>query len=372
MEQATIQQAVEHLTAEAMSFKDRYEYRIDLLEKAAARPPTGADFNNIHVLENPQMKAFGKYLRSGDDGELKSLQSKAMSVGSDPDGGYLVLPTQSSRMIERLFDTSPMRAVATVETISTDSLEMFNDVTELAASWTSEQGTRSNTNTSTLGKYNIPVHEVYASPKATQKLIDDSSINIESWLLGKVNKVFTRKENDAFINGNGVGKPRGFLTYTNSTGGDSTRTWGEIQYVPSGTSAVVEPDSLFDLMYALKSEYRPGASWLAPRALINSIRKKKTGTGDYIWQPALTAGEPDRLLGFPLMYAEDMPVAGASSLSVAFGNFREAYTIVDRQGIKVLRDPFTDKPNVIFYSTKRVGGAVVNFDAIKLLKLSAS
>ncbi|MFO0388230.1 MAG: phage major capsid protein [Alphaproteobacteria bacterium] len=360
-----------HLVAkmgkEVLDFKDSFGDRIETIEKVISRPEASHPDSAISVKGNNQMKAFGKFLRTGDEHEMK-----AMSVGSDPDGGYLVLPTRSNRMVSRLFDTSPMRSVCAIETISTDALEMLNDTTELTASWVSETASRAVTATSQLGKYNIPTHEMYTSPKATQKIIDDGNISIENWLLDKTDKVFTRKENDAFVNGDGVGKPRGFLTYTTSTSGDSSRAWGQIQYVPSGTSAAVNADSLLDLMYALKADYRPGAVWMMPRAIANTVRKQKDGNGQYLWQPGLSGNEPDRLLGFPLLYAEDMPAAAANSLSIAFGNFKEAYTIVDRAGIRVLRDPYTDKPNVIFYTTKRVGGAVVNFDAIKLLKLSIS
>lgn len=362
-----IKSSVDELGARSQEWREQWGRRIEQLETALSRPNAGADNIVPSAKSTNQMKAFGKFLRTGDEHEMKAL-----SVGSDPDGGYLVLPTRSNRMISRLFDTSPMRSVCAIETISTDALEMLSDTTELAASWVSETGSRSVTATSQLGKYNIPTHEMYTSPKATQKIIDDGNINIENWLLDKTDKVFTRKENDAFVNGDGVGKPRGFLTYTTSTSGDSSRAWGQIQYVPSGTSAAVTADSLLDLMYALKADYRPGAVWMMPRAIANAVRKQKDGSGQYLWQPGLSGNEPDRLLGFPLLYAEDMPAAGANSLSIAFGNFKEAYTIVDRAGIRVLRDPYTDKPNVIFYTTKRVGGAVVNFDAIKLLKLGTS
>jgi HK97 family phage major capsid protein len=253
-----------------------------------------------------------------------------------------------------------------VETISSDSLDMLDDHDEAAAGWTSETASVSETSSPQIAKRNIQVHELYAQPKATQRLIDDSEIDIEAWIAAKVSDIFSRKENTAFISGNGVGQPRGILTYAAGT------SWGSIQQVNSGTSAQVTADGLIKLYYALKDAYARRASFLMNRATVQAVRLlKETSTNQYLWQPGLTAGAPDTLLGVPVFMAADMPVAVADSLSVAVGDFKSAYQIVDRAGIRILRDPFTDKPFVKFYTTKRVGGDVVNFDAIKLMKLAS-
>ena len=321
-------------------------------------------------------KAFNAFLRKGVDGELLALERKAMTVGSDPEGGYMVPADLSGRIATRLRDFTPLRQLASVIEISSDALEMLSDRNEAEASWVSETASRAETTTPALGKVRIPVHEIAAQPKVSQKLLDDAAINVEEYLGQKVADRMARREADAFINGDGVSRPRGLLSYTTSTADDDTRSWGQLQYVASGLAggfASTNPaDKLLDLVYKLKAAHLPKASWLMPRSVSAAIRKLKGGDGNYIWQVSLQGGQPPTLLGFPVFFAEDMPALAANSLSLAFGDFGEGYTIVDRTGIRMLRDPYTDKPNVKFYTTKRVGGDVVNFDAIKLMKFSAS
>jgi HK97 family phage major capsid protein len=258
-----------------------------------------------------------------------------------------------------------MHKLANIQTISTDSLEIFEDRAEVAAGWTTESGAVSDTTTPTFGKKSIPVHELYAQPKATQKLIDDAAIDIEEWLADKVAAIFSKKENTAFVSGDGVGKPRGILTYTSGT------SWGQIEQVASGVSAGVTADKIVELYYTLKEDYAVNASFLMNRSIVETVRQLKDTTNQYLWNPGLAFGAPDTLMGVPVHQAADMPVAAADSLSIACGDFKSAYQIVDRHGVRVLRDPFTDKPFVKFYSTKRVGGDVVNFEAIKLMKLGS-
>ena len=258
-----------------------------------------------------------------------------------------------------------MRQVASVEEVSSDALEIIEDKDAADAGWTTETGTRSDTTTPQISKKTIPVHELYAQPKATQKLMDDSSIDIESWLAGKLSDIFSRKENTAFISGDGVGKPRGILTYAAGT------NWGEIEQINSGVSGSITADAIVLLTYALKEDYANRASFLMNRAAVQDVRLlKEATTNQYLWQPGLAAGAPDTLLGAPVIQAADMPTPAADSLSIAFGDFGSGYQIVDRTGVRILRDPFTDKPFVKFYTTKRVGGDVTNFEAIKLMKLA--
>lgn len=325
---------------------------------------------------------FGNYLRRGD--KVASI-SNAMSVGSDPDGGYFVPATMSSAIIKRIFETSEMRRVASVISIGTDALEYPLDTQEgISGGWVSETETRSETGTPKVGEGRIPVFEQYAEPRVTQKLLDDAVINIEAWLVNKTTDKMIRTENAAFVTGDGVGKPRGFLDHATAalTTKDSARAWGKIQYKPTGVSggfgqigspAVKNVDVLIDLVHAMKPQLRSGAGWAANRLTLAEVRKLKDADGNYLWSMGnIQTGQPSALLGFGITEMEDMPDIGANSFSLAFANFREGYQIVDRQGIRLLRDPFTAKPFVKFYITKRVGGDVVNFDAIKLIKFGTS
>lgn len=347
---------------------DQQKSRIDSLEVLNQRPAQGYEAKSnggVNPLQSEYGKAFTTYLRKGMDAGLEQFESKALSVGSDPDGGYLVTSTMSQAIVKVIAEHSPMRESASVEVISSDALEMIQDKDEAGAGWTSETTTVSDSTTPQIAKKSIPVHELYAQPKATQKLVDDSAIDIEAWLAEKISEVFYRLENAAFINGTGVGQPRGILTYSAGT------DWGKIQQINSGSSGAVTTDGLIKLYYALKEEYAQRATFLMNRSVLQSVRLLKNSTTEqYIWQPGLAAGAPDTLLGVPVKQAADMPTATGNSLSVAVGDFARAYQIVDRTGIRVLRDPFTEKPFVKFYTTKRVGGDVVNFEAIKIQKLA--
>ena len=311
------------------------------------------------------------YMRQG--GATPSSVMASMSVGSDPDGGYTVTPDTSGRIVKRIYETSPMRQVASVTTIGTDRLEGFNDLQEGSANWVSEGGPRPATSTPQLGKWEIPVHELYAFPQTTQRLLDDSSWNVEAWLAEKTADKFSRVENAAFINGDGVGKPKGILAYPTAATADATRPWGTFQHVLTGTDGgfgtnANGSDKLIDLIYSVKAPYRQAATFLMARSTVAAVRKLKDAQGAYLWQPSLNAMYGGMLLGFGITEAEDMPVLAADSLSIGFGDFREAYQIVDRVGIRVLRDALTNKPYVGFYTTKRVGGGAISFEAVKFLK----
>lgn len=352
---------------------DRINARIDVLQAKLEKPD---EKREEKADDERQVKAFDSYIRLGDRMPGVAEELKSAYVGSDPAGGYKVPPDMSGRIIQKVWETTPMRQIASVVTITTDALEGPIDRDEVTCGWVAERGTRSETNTPTIGEYRIPVFEIYAMPAATQKFLDDVS-SAATWLEGKVSDKLARTQNAAFVTGNGVGKPRGFTTYTTAATADSSRTWGQIEHIASGASgafAASNPaDYLFSVEGALNPVYRNGASWMMPRAAVTAIRKfKATSTTDYLWQPGLQAGQPARLIGYPIIQSEDMPALAADSLSVAFGNFSAAYTIVDRAGLSVLRDPFTSKPYVLFYTTARTGGAVVNFDAIKLMKFASS
>ncbi len=358
---------VEHLNRIGSAL-DGYKSRLDSLETAYNRPEfSSADYNQNATAEviAEHKNAFLNYIRKGVEGDLAFLEQKALSNGSDVDGGYLVTPKLYENMAQKIFETSPMRQLASVMTMSTDTFDVIQDMDTPGVGWSaSETAVVSESTTPQISKVSIDAYEVVAQPKATQKLIDDATIDIEQWMTEKLVDAFSRLENTAFVSGDGSGKPKGILSYTAGTGA------GQIEQILSGTSAVVTADGLIKLYYALKDEYARKATFLMNRATVQAVRLLKDTTNQYIWNPGLAVGTPDTLMGVPVMLATDIPVPAAASLSVAVGDFKRAYQIVDRHGVRILRDPYTEKPFVKFYTTKRVGGQVVNFEAVKILKLS--
>lgn len=318
--------------------------------------------------------AYNKFLRKGD--EIIDIDSKkALSVGSDPDGGYVVHPDMSGQIVNRVFESSPMRQYAAIQVISTDQLDGLIDADEAGSGWVAETAARPETSTPQLDKWSIPVHELYANPRATQKLLDDASINMESWLAGKVADKFGRDENTAFTTGNGVGKPRGFLDYADWASAGAYEL-GAIEQFDTGVNGgfAADPnggDILITALYGLKQQYRNNATWFMNRGTTATVRKLQDSDGAYIWQPSLQAGQPSTLLGYPVAAFEDMPALATGSLSIAVGDMRSTYQIVDRMGIRTLRDPYSAKPYVQFYTVKRVGGDVVDFDALKLINFKS-
>lgn len=317
--------------------------------------------------------AFGKFMRK--DNRLLSVDEiKTLSVGSDPDGGYLVTPDTSGRIVKKVYETSEMRQIAAVQPIGTDKLEGIEDLGEAGAGYAGEHSTSGDVTTPQIGKWSIPVWIIDTEPKATQQLLDDANVDVEAWLAAKVADKLARFENAQFITG--AAKIRGITSYTTAADSGAGVTWGTIGHVVTGTSGAfgatvaTQADKLFDVMGLLKNAYLPNAKWVTNRAVITLIRKFKiaAATDAYAWQPGLVLGVPDKILGHDVVRMEDMPTVAADSLSLAFGDFSAAYQIVDRQGIRVLRDPYTAKPYVKFYTTKRTGGGVVNFEALKFLK----
>lgn len=320
---------------------------------------------------DPEFKALDKLIRSGDEAELKS-----MSVGSDPDGGYTVLPVMSQTMTTRLYDATSMRRLARVETLTTgDAFEEIDDRGEAEATWTGESSARINGATPKLGKWSVPVEEIYALQPVTQRLLDDTNRNLGVWMESKISDKFARTEGAAFISGDGILKPKGFLSYNKVTTADFTRPAGELQYVASGHASTLgtnPADKVKSLMWSLRAPYRTGAVWLMNSNTASTLDQIKDGAGNYIWRSSMSAGVSPTLLGYPVEFDEGMPDIGADEYPIAFGNFKLGYCIADKTGVKFLRDPYTDKPNVLFYAYKRVGGGLANDDAIKLLKIAAS
>jgi HK97 family phage major capsid protein len=311
-------------------------------------------------------EAFSAYVKRGEE--------KALRIGSNADGGYLV-PSETDAEISRMMAAlSPIRAIASVRQVSTTTFKKPVTTTGPVVGWVSETGTRSETNSQVIDALSFPTAELYAMPAATTAFLDDAAVDVGQWIAEEVNAAFAQQEGIAFVSGDGTNKPKGFTTYTAVAEG--SWEWGKLGYVASGKAGAWpdedESDVLVDLVYTLKAGYRQNASWVMNRKTQAAIRKLKDEGGNYLWQPAATADGRATLMGFPLVEAEAMPDVGSNSLSIAFGDFRRGYLVVDRQGVNVLRDPYSAKPYVLFYTTKRVGGGVQDFDAIKLLKFAAS
>jgi HK97 family phage major capsid protein len=268
-----------------------------------------------------------------------------------------------------------MRQIADVQTITTEKIEGVVDDDEASAGWVSELGTRSDTSTPTLNRYEIAAHEMYAMPKVSQKLIDDAAVNVEAWLAAKVADKFARVEGTAFWTCTVVGQPRGLASYTTVATADGSRAWGQFEFVKSGANGAFHStqfDPLHDIQGAMKDHFLTNAQWVMRREVRTAARKlKESTTNRYLWEPGMQVGAPERLNGYPVRVDQYMPALATDSLSLAFGDFRQAYTIVDRIGIRTLRDPYTAKPYVVFYSTKRTGGGAMNFEAVKFLKFAA-
>ena len=358
---------------------DESKRRLDRAALDAARPRLdGKSLDKSAQMKDAALDehkhAFRAYARSGEAAGLKSLEAKALSSGSGPDGGYLVPQPAERELLRRMAQISPIRAIASVREISASQLKKAFSISGPAAGWTAETGVRAQGATQQLAELTFAAMELYAMPAATQTLLDDAAVDIEQWIAEEVDTVFVEQESAAFVNGDGVNKPSGFLAATKST--VAAWSWGKLAYVTSGAAgafAATNPsDALVDLVYALKAGYRQNACFVMNRKTQSLIRKMKDSTGAYLWQPPAAVGQPATLMNFAVVEAEDMPDVGADSFSIAFGDFRRGYLVVDRQGVRVLRDPYSTKPYVLFYTTKRVGGGVQDFDAIKLMKFGTA
>lgn len=311
-----------------------------------------------------------RYVRQGDVAALQ--EAKSLNAGTASDGGYVV-PEQTEALIDRqLAEVSPLRAIATVRASSAAVFRKPVSRGGAASGWVTETASRPETTSPDLDLLDFPTAELYAMPAATQQLLDDAMVDIDQWLADEIRDVFAAQESAAFIAGDGVNKPRGILSYASNTEG--SQAWGELGYVATGVEggfAASDPgDALIDLIYAPRNTYRSRGRFLMNRRTVSAVRRFKDNDGNYLWQPGLSEAGTSTLLGYPVSEAEDMPDIGANATAIAFGDFRKGYLIIDRQGVEVLRDPFSAKPYVLFYTTKRVGGGVQDFDAIKLLKFS--
>ena len=348
------------------------EERLTMLDRkslTAARPQLAAAVD----ADAPHKAAFGAYVRSGDDDALRGLEleGKALSTAVNSDGGYLVDPQTSESVQSVLNATASIRAIATVVNVEATSYDVLVDHTDVGAGWASETGSVTETDIPQIDRISIALHELSALPKASQRLLDDSAFDIEAWLAGRIADKFARSEADAFINGDGSDKPTGLLNHTKIA--DASWTWGNLGYVATGVDgAIGSADAIVDLVYALGAQYRANGTFVMNSKTAGIIRKLKDNDGRFLWSDGLAAGEPARLMGYPVLIAEDMPDVATDAYAIAFGDFAAGYTIAERPDLRILRDPFSAKPHVLFYATKRVGGDVTDFAAIKLLKFATA
>lgn len=356
---------------------NKQEDRLTMLDRksnfpATRRPALAA----AAEIEAPHQKAFNAYLRTGEDDALRGLhvEEKAMSTAVAGDGGYLVDPKTSASIQSVLRGASSLRQIAKVVNVEATSYDVLIDSTETGAGWATETASASETATPTIERITIPLHELSALPKISQRLLDDSAFDIEDWLAGRVADTFSRSEAAAFIHGDGADKPVGLLTHP-AVDNDAW-AWGSLGYTATGTdggfSNASPGDGLINLVYSLGAQYRANAVFVLNSKTAGVVRQIKDAEGRFLWSDGLTQGEPARLLGYPVLVAEDMPDIANDAFAIAFGDFAAGYTIAERPDLRILRDPFSAKPHVLFYATKRVGGDVSDFAAIKLLKFAAS
>jgi len=345
---------------------------LDRKQMTYARPALSASAE----LDVPHKKAFGAYLRSGDDDGLRGLvlEGKAMSSAVAADGGYLLDPQTADSIRSMLVATSSLRAIANVVQIDATSFDVLIDRSEVGSGWATEAVATAETATPTIERISIKLHELSAMPKASQRLLDDSAFDVEGWLAGKIATRFIRAEAAAFINGTGVDQPKGILLPPKVA--NASWTWGNLGYIPTGAAADFATtnavDCIISLVYSLTADYRANASFIMNSKTAGAVRKMKDADGRFMWSDGLAVADPSRLMGYPVLICEDMPDIAANAYAIAFGDFKSAYTIAERPDLRILRDPFSAKPNVLFYASKRVGGDVTDYAAIKLLKIAVS
>ncbi len=393
-----VKQVAEELGAKFDEFKQKNDKRVEALEAEKGKLVEQVETLNEKLGQLDDMKsalekelagmkrpdgtgtkaasehkaAFMQFVRKGIDTGLGELQAKALQIGVDADGGYAVPEELDRNIIELLRDESPMRQVCNQIFVGTPDYKRLANLGGAGSGWVGETAPRPETSTPTLAQISAVMGELYANPQATQTSLDDMFFDVEGWLNSEVGREFSEKEGAAFLLGDGVNKPKGLLAYPFAVAGDKTRPYGTLQRLVSGNAAAFSGDNLIDLVQAVKAGYRHAGTWMMNNLTVAYVRKLKDSEGNYLWRPGLEVGQPSSLLGYGITENEDMPDIAADANALAFGDFKRAYTIVDRIGTRVLRDPYTNKPYVGFYTTKRVGGMLVDSQAVKVLTLSAA
>ncbi|WP_292022755.1 phage major capsid protein [Maritimibacter sp. UBA3975] len=377
-----VKAALTRFASDIKSFNDdihirlqQQEERLTMLDRKSLTPARPVLSRSADA-DAPHQKAFEAYVRSGDDDALRGIvvEEKSLSTAVAGDGGYLVDPKTADVIRSVLRSNASLRAIANVVNVEATSYDVLIDHGDLGSGWATETDPSSETSTPTFERITIPLHELSALPKASQRLLDDAAFNIENWLAARIADKFARAEAAAFVAGDGVDKPTGFLTHPNVA--EDSWSWGNIGYVVTGAdggfNGTDPADCLFDLIYALDAEYRTGASFVMNSKTAGAVRKLKDADGRFLWSDGLAAEAPARLAGYPVLIVEDMPDIASDACAIAFGDFQAGYTVAERPDTRILRDPFSAKPHVLFYATKRVGGDVSDFAAIKLLKFAVS
>lgn len=389
-----IQEVATELDAKFGEFKTVNDKRIDAIdqEKAALSGKVDAlneklsEFEGIkkdlETLQKQQNRpglsdsaqkeykeGFLKFMRKGD---ASLIETKSVNTGADADGGFAVPEELDRAILELERDISPMRQVCNTMTISTPDYKKLVNLGGAASGWVGEEDERPETAAPKLASISAFMGEIYANPAATQTSLDDIFFDAESWISSEVATEFDEKSGLAFLSGNGTNKPKGILGYTLSEAADSSRTFGQLQKIVAGSTETVDGDELITLIHSLKKAYRMGASFMMNNLKVSQVRKLKDNEGNYLWKPGLESGASSTLLGYSIVENEDMPDSAANANSILFGNFNRGYTIVDRIGTRILRDPYTNKPYVHFYTTRRTGGMVTDSNAIKVLAQASS
>ena len=375
MEMTDLKAAIDDYTNAAETSLMDVQSRLDALETGLYRP--GSVGHKGYSYDEEHKSAFVKgFMQKGDTDGLKAVEMKALSTSSGGDGGYAVPLVIDTEIEKQLRNLSPLRSIVKVKEVESGNYKRLVNTGGAASGWVGEADGRAATATPSLREVVITPGEIYANAAATQRALDDMQFDAEAWLSEEVAEEFAAQEGAAIVNGDGTNKPKGFLTYATSASGDASRAFGEIQHVITGVDGAFpasDPaDILIDLVHTLSARYRAGARFVMNSKTLAMVRKFKDTDGNFIWRAGLTEGQPDTLLGYPVVEAEDMPDVDTDTCAIAFGNFERAYTLVERMGTRVLRDPYTNKPYVHFYATKRVGGMLLNDQAIKLMKFGTS
>lgn len=345
------------------------EKRLNMMERKSSmnyRPNLSIEAE----LDIPHKKAFSAYLRSGDDDAIRGLELEEKALSGD--GGYLVDPQTARQIASVLYSVASIRSIANVVSVESSSYDILVDQSDIGSGWATLNNETSNTRSPKIERVSIPLHELSALPKVSQRLLDDSAFDVECWLASRIADKFSRAEGKAFIIGDGSDKPKGFLSY--SCVKNANWKWGKLGYVATGVDGDFNTsspaDAIVDLVYSLGARYRANASFVMNSKTAGAVRKMKDADGRFLWSDGLSSGEPARLMGYQVLIAEDMPDIALNSTAIAFGDFMSGYTIAERPDLRILRDPFSAKPHVLFYATKRVGGDVSDFAAIKVLQFS--
>lgn len=391
-----VEQVAQELQAKFDAFKEKNDKRLEAVEQEKGKLAGEIETLNGKLSEldelksaleeelkqvkrpagGPQSKAasehktaFIGFMRKGKDDGLRELERKALQVGVDEDGGYAVPEELDRTILNLLKDEVVMRQEATTITVGGANYKKLVNLGGTASGWVGETDARPETDASKLGQIEPFMGEIYGNPQATQTMLDDAFFNVEDWINSELAIEFAEQEEIAFTSGNGTKKPKGFLAYASTLDPDKTRAFGTLQHILSGAAAGVTADAIIKLVYTLRKVHRNGAKFMMNNNSLFAIRILKDSEGNYLWRPGLELGQPSSLAGYGVAENEQMPDIAADAKAIAFGNFKRGYTIVDRIGTRILRDPYTKKPFVGFYTTKRTGGMLVDSQAIKLLQI---